>query len=246
MAISTTVAKHYAVRMIAVAIFCAGFGIWGAYDYFVKIPRQVERADRFEKLTGRQSDLEALASDGTITSAERDEYSANEKELASEFGGDTPSRPGKFDRITQIIAMSCLLGAPYFFWMFATARRQVYRLEDDGTLLGPGMSWAADDIVDIDMDRWMAKSVAFVVHRDGRRLKLDDYIHRDMHLIVGRLATRFHPDQWHEDGKLRKAVGGPTGDDTPPGPADAEAEPKPEVAVEDAAAEPASSNTTTS
>ena len=47
----------------------------------------------------------------------------------------------------------------------------------------------------------MAKSVAAVEHRDGRRIKLDDYVHKDLHLIVGSIASRLHPEDWDDDAK---------------------------------------------
>jgi hypothetical protein len=126
----------------------------------------------------------------------------------------SPKKPNKFDRLTQWAFILCLPCTPYFLWLWARARRRSYRLDDDGTLHLPETegAWAREDIADIDMDRWMAKSVAWAVHRDGRRAKLDDYLYKDLHLIVGALAHRFHPDQWEENAKQVKA--GP-GDEPP-------------------------------
>jgi hypothetical protein len=109
--------------------------------------------------------------------------------------------PGKYDRITQWAFISCLPCVPYFVWMFFSARRRVYRLDDDGTLHSPEGTWARDDIADIDMGRWMAKSIAWVVPRDGTRIKLDDYKFRDLHLIIGSIASRLHPDDWTSEAK---------------------------------------------
>ena len=109
--------------------------------------------------------------------------------------------PGKYDRITQWAFISCLPCVPYFVWMFFAARRRVYRLDDDGTLHTPEGTWARDDIADIDMGRWMAKSIAWVVPRDGTRIKLDDYKFRDLHLIIGSIASRLHPDDWTSEAK---------------------------------------------
>ncbi len=109
--------------------------------------------------------------------------------------------PGKYDRITQWAFISCLPCVPYFVWMFLAARRRVYRLDDDGTLQTPEATWARGDIADIDMGRWMAKSIAWVVHSDGTRIKLDDYKFRDLHLIIGSIASRLHPDDWTAEAK---------------------------------------------
>ena len=109
--------------------------------------------------------------------------------------------PGKYDRLTQWAFILCLPCAPYFFWFYATARRQVYRLDDDGELHLPQGTWKADQISDIDMSRWMAKSIAQVVHRDGSRVKLDDYKFRNLHLIIGAIASRLYPDDWDAEAR---------------------------------------------
>lgn len=112
--------------------------------------------------------------------------------------------PGKYDRITQWAFILCLPCVPYFVVAYIVTKRRVYRLDDDGTLHMPEGTWKAGEIADIDMSRWMAKSVAWVVHRGGARIKLDDYVHKNTHLIVGAIASRMYPDQWEADGRVRK------------------------------------------
>jgi hypothetical protein len=122
--------------------------------------------------------------------------------------------PSQLDRATQWAFILCLPCAPWMLWMLLVARRQVYRLEDDGSLVAPGGTWKEQDIADIDMSRWMAKSIAWVVHRDGARIKLDDYRFRDLHLVVGAIAARLHPDLWSAEAKpLGKEAGSPAGED---------------------------------
>jgi hypothetical protein len=111
------------------------------------------------------------------------------------------TRPGKYDRLTQWAFIACLPCAPYFFWMYFVARRRRYTLDDDGTLHTPDGTWQADEIADIDMNRWMAKSIAWVVHRDGARVKLDDYKFKGLDQIVGALASRMYPDDWDKDAR---------------------------------------------
>jgi hypothetical protein len=36
---------------------------------------------------------------------------------------------------------------------------------------------------------------------DGRKLVLDDYKHRDMHLIVGAIASERHPEKWSPEAR---------------------------------------------
>jgi hypothetical protein len=125
------------------------------------------------------------------------------------------TRPGKYDRVTQWAFIACLPCAPYFFWMYFVTRRRRYTLDDDDTLHTPEGTWPADEIADIDMNRWMAKSIAWVVHRDGGRIKLDDYKFKGLHQIVGSIASRLYPDDWDEDARPAEQaeVMAETGDD---------------------------------
>jgi hypothetical protein len=138
-------------------------------------------------------------------------FEATESTLA-EIGQVTA--PGKYDRITQWAFILCLPCAPFFFWGYFSARRRRYTLDDDGTLHSPAGTWAADEITAIDMSRWMAKSIAWPVHKDGGRVKLDDYKYKGLHQIVGAIASRFHPDEWDGDAKPVQQA------ETPPEPAE--------------------------
>jgi hypothetical protein len=122
------------------------------------------------------------------------------KGIINETGEVSP--PGRFDRATQWFFMLCLPCVPWFLWSWWKAKRRVHRLDDDGTLHGPGgEAWSRDQIAGIDMSRWMSKSVVHVEHADGRRMKLDDYVHRNVHRIAGAIASERHPDEWDTEGK---------------------------------------------
>jgi len=132
-------------------------------------------------------------------------------QLAWELAGqglsafDDAEPPSPLDRATQIIFILSLPFAPWALWSLVRTKAQVYQLEDDGTLITPDGTFAKDDIADIDMGRWMKKSIAYVVTRDGRRIKLDDLYFRNLHLIVGAIASEFYPDQWTEDARMVKS-----------------------------------------
>jgi hypothetical protein len=130
---------------------------------------------------------------------------SNNKSFLNQFQ-ETPKRPAAFDRIMQWGFILCLLIVPHCLWRLIQARRAVYRLDDDGSLrLPPEGTWAMEDVAGIDMGRWMAKSIAVIRHNDGREVRLDDYIHRDLHRIVGAVAHRLHPGEWDENAKPVKA-----------------------------------------
>ena len=114
-------------------------------------------------------------------------------------------KPHEYDRIMKgLVFLPCLPFFPYFLWVYYRTKRQVYELDDDGTLHSLLGEWPADSIADIDMSKWMAKSIAHVVHTDGTRLKLDDFKHKNLHLIIGAIASRLYPEDWNEDAKIVK------------------------------------------
>jgi hypothetical protein len=115
------------------------------------------------------------------------------------------SEPAAYDRYVKgLLFIPCLPFGLYMFWALHRTRRKIFRLDDDHALHFPGGSWPNEQIADLDMSRWMAKSIAFVVHTDGARVKLDDYIYRNTHLIVGALASERYPEEWDAEAKPRK------------------------------------------
>ena len=218
MTIKTSISPLYAGQKILAVLLCAVFGVWGVYDYTIKIPKQEATFTRFEQAKSELEQLDKSNADhlsrGTQPSqAERDRYAHVTSELnALAPGGAAPVKPSKFNRATQWMYIACLPFTFWFLWMFIKARRQRYQLDDEGALHfdgdpehGTGI-WTAPQIAGIDMSRWMAKSIAFVIDDKGTRLKLDAYLHKDLHLIIGAIACRFYPDQWDAEGKQVKSL----------------------------------------
>jgi len=218
MPIVTTVAPSYAWRMIFIGVLCAVFGVWGAYDLWVKIPRQEEIFAKYEL---RAAEIKQLEEKQTAARKVGRELSREEllnlDEAKSQLtalmpGGAPPVRPSKFNKATQWVYILCLPTAPYFFLLVRRVKRQMYSLDEEGNLgfvnddaRGSG-TWPQAEIADIDMSIWMRKSIAHVVHVDGTRLKLDAYLHKNLDKIIGLIANRLHPDQWDPEGKPIKAA----------------------------------------
>jgi len=117
--------------------------------------------------------------------------------------------PAAYDRPVQmwLYVIGCgVMGAPWFLWQWLAAARVRFRMEDDGTLQAGKDRIAPDRIADIDMSKWMSKSIATVVTTDGKRIVLDDYKYRGMDKIVGAIATRFYPDDWTPDARDLKRI----------------------------------------
>ena len=203
MALTTSIARHYALRQIIMAVVCLVLGLWGLYDYAIKIPRQQAVWSDYELQTQKKTALESVRDERALTEAEIQDYEATLAKLNS-LG--SPTKPGELDRLVKGLAfVPCLPFVPYFLWVYVRTKRRVYRLDDDGTLHLPQGVWPQDQIADIDMSRWMAKSIAYVVDKQGTPVKLDDYKHRNLHLIIGGIASRLYPEAWDAEAKQIKA-----------------------------------------
>lgn len=134
-------------------------------------------------------------------------------------GASAIPRPRVYDRPVQWMFILCIPFAPYFLWEFYRQKSRVYQLDDDGTLHTPEGTFKPDSIRAIDMSKWMKKSIAHVEIDSGRRIKLDDYKQKDLHLIVGAIAAKLHPEEWDEHAKPVKPSkdgdGGRSGDAAP-------------------------------
>lgn len=106
------------------------------------------------------------------------------------------SRPSDFDRLIQWAFILCLPFVPFLVIGLIAVLRVRYRLEEDGTLHYPGGTLAAQNVAGVDMTRWMSKSIAEVIASDGRRIRLDDFVHQHADAIVGAIAHRVQPDLW--------------------------------------------------
>jgi hypothetical protein len=112
--------------------------------------------------------------------------------------------PSKYDRPMQWMFILCLPFVPWYAWVAFTASKRTYQLDEDGTVHVPAGTWPRDDIAEIDMSVWMRKSKATLVHVDGRRAVLDDYVFKGLFRIIGELAHNQDPAMWTNEAKRVK------------------------------------------
>ncbi|MFO0783210.1 MAG: hypothetical protein U0636_05965 [Phycisphaerales bacterium] len=216
MAIETSLQPRQKWMNLFYALLCLVLALWGAYDYYVSIPQREDAVKRFDEAMAVTTKLQEKAeayqrAPSVAPPLSREEevaYEAAQKELAS-FKNEKPEPPHTWDRAVQLWAymVGCgVLGTPWFLWALVSAGRTHYRLDDDGTLHAPEGEVKPEDMKDIDMSRWMSKSIATVQTTDGKTIKLDDYKFKNMHLIVGALASKFYPEDWTEDGRDRRKM----------------------------------------
>lgn len=204
MAIRTNLAPRYFWNQAIWAVACLVLGLWGCYDLWVKIPAQEQRVENFRKYEAAHKELEEIAAVRPLNADEAKAYEEIDAELSKITEAPTP--PGTWDRLTQWMFISLLLCVPYFAWDLMKAKSKSYKLEDDGTVvLNEKQRWTPEEIADIDMSKWMSKSIATLIHRNGETAKLDAYLYKDLDKIVGAIAHRLYPEQWNEDATPVKA-----------------------------------------
>jgi hypothetical protein len=206
MAIETTLQPRQKWLYPIYAGMCLALALWGAYDYFVSIPNREAAVAVFAAASEVRESLQALPP--PLTPEQVAQYNDAETVIAS-FKGEKPTPPDFYDRPVQlwVYMVGCgLVSTPWFVWAWVTSARRRYRLDDDGTLHTPVGTFPPEDLADINMSRWMSKSIATVVTTSGTHIRMDDYKYRNTHLIVGALASRFHPEDWTEDARDRRKL----------------------------------------
>jgi hypothetical protein len=182
------------------------FGVWGWYDYSVSIPKAEARFQTYTDLKNKRDALEKQKSTGALSSGDEQELTNVNSQLASEFA-DIPSQPPSYDRAVQfwVYMVGCgVLGTPWALWSLISLRKRRFELTDDNMLITPEGQCALNDVRDIDMSRWMSKSIAVVTLADGQQSLMDDYKYKNVHLIVGAIANGLYPSEWTREAKVVK------------------------------------------
>ena len=213
MAIRTTIQPFVFWRNAIFAILCAVFGLWGWYDYSIKIPNLEADCVAFDQAKEEIKKLESQTVTALLSDSQKAQYAAFKKtidEITARNSG-APTKPSQYDRTMQmwLYIIGCgVLGTPFFIWPIIQTAKRKYVLEDNGTLRAPEGTFTAEHIANIEMNRWCAKEgdrrstwTATVVTTDGMRIVLDDHDFKNMHLIIGGIAHRMMPDQWTAEAK---------------------------------------------
>ena len=214
MAVVTSIQPFTLWRNVGFAILCLVFAGWGWYDYDFKIPRLERDSAAYQQAKDTRSNLEKAAETAELKADQVQQLEAARKvldDIKARYGAAVPSKPQAYDRPVQLwlYVVGCgVLGVPTFLWPVLRTMRRPFRLDDDGTLHTPQGVVRADEIEDIDMSRWCSPTgdrrstwTAKLQLKDGRKVLLDDHDHRNMHLIIGAIAHRLHPDQWTPEAK---------------------------------------------
>lgn len=189
---------------VGYAVLCAALGLWGAYDYWERIPRQEAAFAEYQSATERVKRYQDMSVPGAprLTAEQEADYQLA-RGVVDRYASGAPTPVAAYDRPLQLWVYMIGCGVLGTVWCGVSLARTVgrtFRLDDDGTLHAGSRRIARDDVTGIDMSRWMAKSIATLQLRDGAApVVLDDYKFGGMHLIVGIYAHRFDPQRWNAD-----------------------------------------------
>ncbi|MBL9118544.1 MAG: hypothetical protein JNL80_01365 [Phycisphaerae bacterium] len=207
MAIRTSIQPFLFYRDIVLAVLCAVFGAWGWYDYTITIPKRYDAFIEYSTLREAKDGFEKRVNDRQSLSEADEKEFQRVKVLLNEKYTEVPSKPESYDDDVQfwLYFVGCgLLGTPWAIWSLIQLKRRSFAVTDDGTLITPEGSCPIDRATEIDMSRWMSKSIAVVTLESGAQSLMDDYKYRNTHLIVGAIAHRLYPDKWTAEAKVVK------------------------------------------
>lgn len=212
MAIETKVRPKQSALNYAYAVMCLVFGLWGWYDYSIKIPQNQANFEEFMAARVTADELTKLSETLPLAPEQVIEFKAANEVLAR--FKEKPAEPAAYDRPVQLwlYIIGCgVMGVPWFLWAQYQMARRRYRLDDDGTFHSIEGSFSANLIKGIDLSQWMSKSTALVEISDGPRIKLDDYKYAGVEDLVAAFAKRFYPGEWTSDAR---PIGDPKSRDT--------------------------------
>lgn len=194
------------IWLIVYTTLCLGLGVWGAYDYWVRIPNEEQQYRDFESVKGTFDSLQKKADEGrSLSAAERIAYEESKKRVA-EFQ-PPPSPVPAWDRPLQlyVYVIGCgIISGPWFFWSLLKVRHkrvELTELSDAGILRSGDTTIEVRHATEIDMSRWMSKSIAVVRGSDGRSIEIDDYMLQHGETVVGFFAHRLLPAEWTTEAK---------------------------------------------
>ncbi|NBX35970.1 MAG: hypothetical protein EBR10_01930 [Planctomycetes bacterium] len=189
------------VWLVVYIVVCFALGVWGAYDYWIRIPHDEQRFRDYETVKGSFDSLQKKADEGrTLNADERKQYEESKKRVA-EYQ-PPPSPVPAWDRPLQlyVYVIGCgVISTPWLIWSLQRARRkrvELSDLSDTGVLRGGETTIEVRQVTEVDMSRWMSKSIAVVRGPAGASIEIDDYLLQDGEKVVGFFANRFHPSEW--------------------------------------------------
>ena len=153
MAIETRIQPRQTLQNVAYGIICLALGIWGWYDYAIKIPAQEAAFVEFTAAEKVKSSLEETARTMPLNDQQKAEDTVARELLEFKYK-EKPAEPAAYDRAVQLwlYIVGCgVAGVPWFAWAQWQLSRKRFKLNDDGSFESAEGTFAADQIAGIDM-----------------------------------------------------------------------------------------------
>ena len=139
MAIRTTIQPFVFWRNAVFAILCLVFGLWGWYDYSVKIPDLEADCVALDTAKEQVKKFETQAGTADLNENEKVQWNAAKKvvEEITRRNGGAPTKPAAYDRTMQLwlYIIGCgALGTPFFVWPAFTLRAKRFHKVNSQTI----------------------------------------------------------------------------------------------------------------
>lgn len=176
MAITARISSSYRRRLIMTAIFLSVFGLWAAYDVFVKYPPEYERSEAFLQ----------FRADGNVEAWPEHARQAGWSE-------EEPKVRNKGHFYFNYAIMVLIPLGMWFGYNALTSGRRWITADEQGLSTWKGQNAPYSNIVELNEKRWEDKGIAVVMYDDAQgsrqRLVLDEFNFetqpvRDMHSKV--------------------------------------------------------------
>lgn len=199
MLIETKVAKRYWVRKALLTLMFFGFGCLALYDGIVKYPKEIDAWSEYS----RYNSLKERKNTSALSRAEAQEFALLDTKFSDPSVRQPRERHERDIRIQYTLAAICFPASAVFVLTWLLSARRKYIIREDGTLVAPEGVFPADSLTDVDMTKWMDKSIAVVEIRGGpakggTAVKLDAWIYDGLDEVIEKLARRFHPDEFSD------------------------------------------------
>lgn len=183
MAIKAHINSSYRKKLAITALFLTAFGLWAAYDVFVKYPPEYERWQSYKQFRS-DDNLEA--------------WPAHAKQAGWPEAEPVVREKGHF--YYNYVFMLLLPVGLWYGVNVLTAGKRWIKADEDGVSTHKGQSVTYENISEMNEKRWEDKGIAVLMYQDEtgqkRRLVLDEFNYqtqpiREMHAkIKAILAAR--------------------------------------------------------
>lgn len=187
MSIRAAISSAYRRKLAIIGVFVTAFGLWAAYDAFIKYPPQLTQYTAWQQ----------FKQDGRL-----EEWPAHARQAGWPEDEPPVRNKGHFYFNYAIFAVLTPVGLIYLGNALLSGKRWI-EVDDTALRTYAGKEARLEKIIELNDRRWKSKGIALVIYEDDKgqrqRIVLDDFHYemqptRDIHAAIeGHLAKKAKP-----------------------------------------------------